>query len=224
MRKIHPTAIVSKETAIHDEAEVGPFCLVEAGVTLGKGVKLKSHVVVSGKTTIGDETVVYPFACLGQIPQDLKYNNEPSELVIGKNNVIREYVTMQLGTAGGGNITKVGDDCLFMVGTHIAHDCNVGNRVIFANYATLAGHVIVEDGAVIGGLAAIQQHVRVGSYSMVGGMSGIVRDLIPFGLATNDRAKLDGLNLVGIRRNGFSSADALEASKVLEELFLEKLC
>lgn len=200
---IHPTAIVDPQAQIGAEVEIGPFCCVGANVQLGDRVRLLSHVVVEGRTTVGPETVMYPFASIGHAPQDMKYKGEPSELHIGARNRIREYVTMNPGTAGGGLVTRVGDDGLFMAGAHVAHDCQVGHHVIMANNATLAGHVEVGDYAIFGGLSAVQQFVRIGPYAMVGGLSAVVQDVIPYGMVVGDRARLSGLNLVGLERRGF---------------------
>ncbi|NDF12954.1 MAG: acyl-ACP--UDP-N-acetylglucosamine O-acyltransferase [Proteobacteria bacterium] len=202
MTNIHPTAIIEKGAEVSG-ADIGPYCHVGPQVKLAKGVKLHSHVVVGGDTTIGENTEIFPFASIGLKPQDLKFKNEPSKLVIGKNNVIREHVTMNPGTEGGGLLTQVGDNCLFMMSTHVAHDCIVGNHVILANNATLAGHVHVGDYAVIGGLSAIHQFVRIGHHAMIGGMSGIESDIIPYGQASGERASLVGLNLIGLKRRGF---------------------
>lgn len=163
---------------------------------------LHSHVAVAGVTQVGEGTQIFPFASIGHAPQDLKYAGERVELVIGARNRIREHCTMNPGTVGGGGITRVGDDCLFMMSTHVAHDCVVGNRVILANNATLAGHVVVEDGAILGGLAAVHQFVRIGRNAMIGGLAGVVADVIPFGLVTGERGHLAGLNLVGLKRAG----------------------
>jgi UDP-N-acetylglucosamine acyltransferase len=216
---IHESAIVSKKAKLGKNVKIGPFCLVGDKVTLEDDVELKSHVVIEGKTFIGKGTVIYPFASIGHPPQDLKYMGEESEVIIGENNMIREYVTIQPGTEGDKMKTTVGNNCLFMLGVHIAHDCVVGNNVIFANYVSLAGHVEVGDFAIIGGLSAVQQRVKVGEHSMTGGVSALVKDLIPFGLATSDRAHLEGLNLVGMRRRGFENSHSIEASKVISEIF-----
>ncbi|MGE4281992.1 MAG: acyl-ACP--UDP-N-acetylglucosamine O-acyltransferase [Magnetospirillum sp.] len=204
MANIHPTAIVDPQADVAGSASIGPFCVVGPHVRLGEGVELLSHVVVEGRTTIGDNTRIFPFASIGHQPQDLKYHGEPSTLEIGKNNQIREYVTMQPGTEGGGMITKVGDNCLFMASAHVAHDCIVGNNVIMANNATLAGHVLVGEYAFLGGLSAVHQFVRIGKHAMVGGMSGVEADIIPFGMVIGNRAHLNGLNIVGLKRRGFS--------------------
>lgn len=204
MTKIHPSAVVAEGARIAADAEIGPYCCVGPEVEIGAGVVLVSHVVVDGLTRIGPGTKVFPFASLGHQPQDLKFHGERSRLVIGARNAIREYVTMNPGTEGGGMLTEVGDDCLFMVGAHVAHDCRVGNHVIMANNATLGGHVIVGDYAIIGGLAAVHQFVRIGPHAMIGGLSGVENDIIPYGSAMGERARLSGLNLVGLKRRGFS--------------------
>lgn len=200
---IHETAIIDPKAKLGEGVSVGPYSIVGPEVTLGDNVTLHSHVVVEGDTTIGEGTTIFPFASIGHVPQDLKFKGEKSQLIIGKRNMIREHVTMNPGTEGGGLLTRVGDDCLFMMGSHVAHDCQVGNRVILANNATLAGHVTVGDFAVIGGLAAIHQFVRIGHHAMIGGMSGIENDVIPFGQASGKRANLVGLNLIGLKRGNF---------------------
>ncbi|KAA0575305.1 UDP-N-acetylglucosamine acyltransferase [Azospirillum sp. TSH7] len=204
---IHPSAIVDPAAKLGEGVSIGPFCVVGPDVTLGDGVRLVSHVAVDGRTSIGAETVIYPFASIGHRPQDLKFHGEPSELVIGARNQIREHVTMNPGTEGGGMITRVGDDGLFMMGSHVAHDCIVGDHVIMANNATLGGHVTLGDYVIIGGLSAVRQFVRIGSHAMIGGMSGVENDVIPFGLVMGDRARLAGLNLVGLERRGFKKDD-----------------
>lgn len=203
---IHPTAEVHASAIIEDGAEIGegcrigPYCVVGPEVALGPGVALLSHVAVAGATRIGAGTRVFPFASLGHVPQDLKYRGEPVELVIGARNTIREHVTMNPGTAGGGGVTSVGDDNLFMMATHVAHDCRIGSHVIMANNATLGGHVEVEDFVVLGGLAAVHQYVRLGRGAMIGGLAGVVADVIPYGSVMGERAHLAGLNLVGLKR------------------------
>jgi len=204
---IHATSVVDPKAELGKNVVVGPHCVVGPDVKLGDGVQLLSHVAVAGKTTIGPETVIYPFASIGHRPQDLKYHGEPSTLEIGANNQIREHVTMNPGTEGGGMVTRVGDNGLFMVGVHVAHDCIVGNNVVMANNATLAGHVKVGDFAVIGGLAAVHQFVRIGPHAMIGGMSGVESDVIPYGMVKGDRAYLAGLNLIGLDRRGFAKPD-----------------
>ena len=219
---IHPTAIVEPGAEIGPGAVVGPFCCVGPHVVLGSRVALRSHVSVDGRTEIGAGTMVYPFASIGHQPQDLKYRGEPSRLVIGVHNVIREHVTMNPGTEGGGMVTRIGDRCLFMVGAHVAHDCRVGDRVILVNNATLAGHVSVDDYAILGGLSAVHQFVRVGRHAMVGGMSGVESDVIPYGSALGNRAHLSGLNVVGLKRRGFSYTTIHEMRKAYRLLFAEE--
>ena len=204
MSDIHATAIVDDAATLGENLFIGPYCIVGKNVTLGDGVKLISHVVVDGITTVGANTVVYPFTSLGSPPQDLKYNGEPSRLEIGSNNVIREQVSMNPGTEGGGMLTKVGNNCLFMVGSHVAHDCIIEDHVILVNNATLGGHVQISEWAIIGGLSAIHQFVRIGRHAMVGGMSGIENDIIPYGSVIGNRAHLQGLNIVGLKRRDFS--------------------
>jgi UDP-N-acetylglucosamine acyltransferase len=207
MPEIHPTAIVMPGARLADDVVIGPYCVIGDPVVLGAGVKLAAHVVIDGRTTIGEGTRLFPFASIGLEPQDLKYQGEASSLVIGRNNTIREYVTINPGTAGGGMVTRVGDDCLLMIGVHIAHDCQIGDHVIMANNATLAGHVVVEEYARLGGLCAVHQFVRIGRHAMIGGMSGVERDVIPYGQVMGDRARLYGLNIVGMQRHGFSRED-----------------
>jgi UDP-N-acetylglucosamine acyltransferase len=200
--EIHPTAVVDPGATIGAGCRIGPFCVIGAEVVLGERVVLISHVAAAGITRIGDDTQIYPFASIGHAPQDLKFSGERSELIVGARNRIREYTTMNPGTTGGGGVTRVGDDCLFMMSTHIAHDCMVGNRVIMANNATLGGHVVVEDNAVLGGLCGIHQFVRIGRGAMIGGMTGVAADVIPYGSVIGDRGWLAGLNLVGLKRAG----------------------
>jgi UDP-N-acetylglucosamine acyltransferase len=207
MPQIHPTAIVTAGARLADDVVVGPYCVVGERVALADGVKLMAHVVIDGRTTIGERTRIFPFASIGHEPQDLKYDGEASSLEIGADNTIREHVTMNPGTAGGGMVTRIGNHCLFMVGAHVAHDCQIGNYVIMANNATLAGHVAVEDHALLGGLSAVHQFVRIGRHAMIGGMSGVERDVIPYGQVMGDRARLHGLNIIGMQRRGFSRDD-----------------
>jgi len=204
---IHPTAIIDPAAKIGARVTIGPYCVIGPDVTLEDGVQLIAHVVVEGRTHIGANTVIYPFASLGLRPQDLKYKGEPSKLEIGSDNQIREYVTMNPGTEGGGMITRVGSHGLFMVGAHVAHDCRIGDHVVMANNATLAGHVTLGDYVIIGGLSAVHQFVRIGAHAMIGGMSGVENDVIPYGLVKGERAHLAGLNLVGLERRGFGRED-----------------
>lgn len=219
MGGIHPTAIVEPGAVLGEGVSIGPYCLVGGEVVLGDGVELLSHVVVTGRTTIGPGTRVFPFAVIGHRPQDMKYKGEPSRLVIGRNNTIREHVTMNPGTEGGGMVTAVGDDGLFMAGAHVAHDCKIGNNVILANNATLAGHVEVGDFAILGGLSAVHQFVRIGAHAMVGGMSGVEHDVVPYAVVMGDRARLSGANLVGMRRRGFTREEIEQLREALRLLF-----
>jgi UDP-N-acetylglucosamine acyltransferase len=202
--KIHPTAMVDPEAKLGSGVEIGPFCCVGPNVALGNGVVLHSHVVVGGHTEIGPRTAIYPFASIGLPPQDLKYKGEPSRLVIGSDTTIRESVTINPGTEGGGMITRVGDHCLLMVGAHVAHDCQVGDHVIMANNVALAGHVVIGDYAIIGGLSAVHQFVRIGPHAMIGGMTGVDQDVIPYGSVLGERGRLAGLNMIGLKRRGFT--------------------
>lgn len=219
---IHPTAIVEDGADLGDGVFIGPYCTVSAASVLGEGVRLVSHAVVAGHTRIGPNTHVYPFASLGHPPQDLKYKGEPTRLEIGANNIIREHVTMNPGTAGGGMVTSVGNNCLFMVASHVAHDCQVGNHVVMANNATLAGHVSVADYVILGGLSAVHQYARVGRHAMVGGLSGVEQDVIPYGTVLGNRARLAGLNIIGLRRRGFSRAEIADLRKAYRLMFAEE--
>lgn len=219
MTAIHPTAVVEPGARLAETVSIGPYCVVGPDVELGEGVELVSHVVVGGRTAIGAETRIFPFASIGHQPQDLKYKGEKSRLVIGRRNIIREHVTMNPGTAGGGMATRVGDGCLFMVGVHVAHDCTLGDNVIMANNATLAGHVVVGDHAVFGGLSAVHQFVRIGRHAMIGGITGVERDVIPYGSVVGDRARLVGLNIVGLQRRGFQREQIQALRTAYEMLF-----
>jgi UDP-N-acetylglucosamine acyltransferase len=204
MAGIHPTAIVEPGARIGKDVSIGAYSCIGAEVELSDGVNVFQHVVIGGRTSIGARTRIFPFASIGLQPQDLKFHGEPSQLVIGADNTIREHVTMNPGTEGGGMLTSIGDRCLFMVGSHVAHDCKVGNNVILANNATLAGHVEIGDHAILGGLSAVHQFVRIGQHAMVGGMSGVENDVIPYGSVMGDRARLAGLNVVGLKRRNFN--------------------
>lgn len=207
MSNIHPSAVIEDGAQIDASARVGPFCVVGPDVVLHAEVELKSHAIVTGRTQVGEGTVIFPFAVIGEIPQDLKFKGEASRLEIGKRNRIREHVTMNCGTEGGGGVTQVGDDGLFMAGCHIAHDAIVGNRVIVVNSAAVAGHCILEDDVIIGGLAGIHQWVRVGQGAIIGAVTMVTNDVIPYGLVQAPRGDLDGLNLVGLKRAGVKRAD-----------------
>ncbi|MEQ6247917.1 acyl-ACP--UDP-N-acetylglucosamine O-acyltransferase [Sulfitobacter sp. HNIBRBA3233] len=207
MMATHPSAVIEQGAQVDPSAEIGPFCVIGPEVTIGARVVLKSHVVVTGKTTIGEETTVFPFAVIGEIPQDLKFKGEASRLEIGARNRIREHVTMNCGTEGGGGITRIGDDGLFMAGCHIAHDAQVGNRVIVVNNAAVAGHCVIEDEVIIGGLSGIHQWVRIGRGAIIGAVTMVTNDVIPYGLVQAPRGHLDGLNLVGLKRRGVARSD-----------------
>ncbi|MDF3383628.1 MULTISPECIES: acyl-ACP--UDP-N-acetylglucosamine O-acyltransferase [Sulfitobacter] len=207
MSNIHPSAVIEEGAQIDPSARVGPFCVVGPEVVLKADVELKSHVVVTGRTEVGAGTVIFSFAVIGEIPQDLKFKGEASRLVIGERNRIREHVTMNCGTEGGGGVTRVGDDGLFMAGCHIAHDAVVGNRVIVVNNAAVAGHCVLEDDVIIGGLSGIHQFVRVGQGAIIGAVTMVTNDVIPYGLVQAPRGDLDGLNLVGLKRAGVARSD-----------------
>ena len=201
---IHPAAVVDARATIGQGVSIGPFCMVGPDVVLGDGVQLISHVAVAGRTTVGARTRVFPFASIGHQPQDLKFRGEPSTLTIGSACLIREGVTMNPGTAAGGLATSVGDRSTFLANSHVAHDCRVGSDVILSNNVMLAGHCRVGDYAILGGGAAVHQFVRIGAHAFVGGLAGIENDVIPYGMALGNRAYLAGLNLVGLKRRGFS--------------------
>jgi UDP-N-acetylglucosamine acyltransferase len=203
MSRVHPTAIVDARAEIDGDVQIGPYCVIGAGVRIGKGCRVHSHAVISGRTTLGEGNVVFPFASIGDTPQDLKYKGEPSELLIGNRNTIREYVSLNPGTTGGGMVTRVGDQNLLMMQCHIAHDCLLGDRNVVANGATLGGHVVIEDFVIVGGLVGIHQFVRIGTGAIVGAGSMVSKDVPPYCNATGDRAKLHGLNLEGLKRRGF---------------------
>lgn len=207
MTNFHATAVVDPSAEIASGVEIGPYCVIGAKVRVGQNVKLASHVVIDPNTIIGDDCVIHPFVSLGLPPQHLRYKGEPSRLEIGKNNVIREHVTMHRGTEQGGLVTSVGDNCYFMVGSHVAHDCIIENNVILTNGVALGGHVHLGEFAIIGGQCGIQQFVRVGKHAMVGGKTGVDRDIIPYGSVQGNRAHLTGLNLIGLKRRGFLRDD-----------------
>ena len=217
---IHKTSVIDNKSKIASSAKVGPYTVIGPNVEIGNDVEIHSHVNISGNTKIGDGTKIFPFASIGTDPQDLKYNGENTKLEIGKNNKIREYVTINTGTSGGGGLTKIGDNCLFMISAHIAHDCNIGNNVIIANNVPLGGHVTIEDNVVIGGNSAVQQFTRIGKLAMIGGMTGVLNDVIPFGLSIGNRNYLQGLNLIGLRRSNYDNKDILGLIEAYKEIFL----
>ena len=216
---IHPTAIIDTKAKISNDIEIGPYTVIGPNVEIGEATHIYSHVNISGNTKIGKNNKIYPFASIGNDPQDLKFQGEVTKLEIGDNNKIREYVTINPGTKGGGGITKVGNNCLFMVSSHIAHDCFVGNNVILANNVPLGGHAHIGDNAIIGGNSAVQQFTRVGKSAMIGGMCGVVRDIIPYGIAHGNRSILQGLNLIGLRRKNIPNKEIITLSNAYKEIF-----
>ena len=216
---IHKTAIIESNSKISKNVKIGPYSVIGADVEIGEGTEIQSHVSIVGNTKIGKNNKIYPFASIGNDPQDLKFKGEETKLEIGDNNKIREYVTVNPGTKGGGGLTKVGNNCLFMVSSHIAHDCYVGNNVILANNVPLGGHAFVDDEVIIGGNSAVQQFTRVGRSAMIGGMCGVVRDVIPYGIVHGNRSVLQGLNLIGLRRKNFQNKEIIVLSDAYKEIF-----
>ena len=219
---IDKTAIVDKKAKIHSSVKIGPFTVIGPDVEINENVTIHSHVNISGKTKIGKGNIFYPFGSIGNDPQDSKYKGEKTLLEIGDNNKFREYVTVNPGTIGGGGLTKIGNNCLFMISSHVAHDCNVGDNVIIANNVPLGGHVTIENNVVIGGNSAVQQFTRIGQMAMIGGMTGVLHDVIPYGLSTGNRNSLQGLNLIGLRRAKFENKDILGLSEAYKEIFATK--
>ena len=219
---IHKSSIIDSKAQIHKNVKIGPFCSIGPNVILDENVELVSNVHLEGYTKIGNGTKIFPFASIGTQPQDLKYKGEKNSLEIGKNNLIREYVTINPGTAGGGSKTYIGNDCLFMISSHIAHDCQIGNNVIIANNVPLGGHVTIEDSVVIGGNSAVQQFTRIGRLAMIGGMTGVLKDVIPFGLSIGNRNFLQGLNLIGLRRHKYENQKIKGLDKAYKEIFSSK--
>ncbi len=218
---IHKTAIIDSRAKLDQNVKVGPYCVIGPNVEIGENTIIQSHVNIFGNIKIGKGNKIYPFVSMND-PQDLKYDGESTNLIIGDNNKIREYVTINPGTVGGGGKTVIGDNCLFMISSHIAHDCQVGNNVIIANNVPLGGHAIIEDNVVIGGNSAVQQFTRIGKMAMIGGMTGVLHDVIPYGLSTGNRNSLQGLNLIGLRRAKFENKDILELSEAYKEIFATK--
>ena len=218
---IDKTAIINENAKVHSSVTIGPYTIIGPNVEIGENTEIQSHVSITGNTKIGKGNKIYPFVSIND-PQDLKYNGEETNLVIGDNNKIREYVTINPGTIGGGGKTVIGNNCLFMISSHIAHDCQVGNNVIIANNVPLGGHAIIEDNVVIGGNSAIQQFTRIGKMAMIGGMTGVLNDVIPYGLSTGNRNSLQGLNLIGLRRAKFENKDILGLSEAYKVIFATK--
>ena len=219
---IHKTSEIDKKAKISKNVKIGPFCYVGPGVELNENVELVSNVHIEGDTTVGSGTKIFPFASIGTQPQDLKYKGEKNSLIIGENNLIREYVTINPGTEGGGSKTEIGNNCLFMISSHVAHDCKIGNNVILANNVPLGGHVTIEDSVVIGGNSAVQQFTRIGRLAMIGGMTGVLKDVIPFGLSIGNRNFLQGLNLIGLRRHKYENQKIIGLDKAYKEIFSSK--
>jgi UDP-N-acetylglucosamine acyltransferase len=219
---IHKTAIIDSNAKISENVTIGPYSVIGPDVEIGEGTVVQSHVNITGKTIIGINNQIYPFASIGNDPQDLKFKGEKTLLEIGNNNKIREYVTINPGTEGGGGKTQIGNNCLFMVSSHIAHDCIVGDNVILANNVPLGGHAHVDDNAIIGGNSAVQQFTRVGKFAMIGGMCGVVRDVIPYGIAHGNRSKLQGLNLIGLRRKNIPNKEILLLSDAYKQIFKDE--
>ena len=220
MNNIHSTAIVSSKAELGNNIYIGPYCIINENVKINDNCKFLANVYMEGNTTVGVNCTFYPFSSIGTKPQDLKYKGEKSELTIGNNNTIREHVTINPGTSGGGLITSIGNNCLLMVGCHVAHDCKIENNVILVNNASLAGHVIVEDFAIIGALSGVHQFCRIGKHSMIGAMSGIDSDVIPYGTVLGNRAFLSGLNIIGLKRRGFSKDIIQDLKKAYGVLFV----
>jgi len=216
---IHKTAVIDPKANLHRSVKIGPFCVIGPNVEIDENTEVQSHVSIVGNTTIGKNNKIYPYSSIGNHPQDLKFQGEKTKLEIGNNNKIREYVTINPGTNGGGGLTKVGNNCLFMVSAHIAHDCVVGDNVVLANNVPLGGHAHIEDNVIIGGNSAVQQFTRVGRFSMIGGMCGVVRDIIPYGIAHGNRSILQGLNLIGLRRKNIPNQDIMILSEAYKEIF-----
>jgi UDP-N-acetylglucosamine acyltransferase len=221
-KEIHPSAIVNPHAEIDDGVSIGPFCIVSEGVHIKKGTKLISHIIIESNTEIGENCIVYPYTSIGLPPQDLKYKGEKTSVKIGNDNIIREYITIHRASVGGDGVTIIGNKNFLMAYVHIAHDCKIGSNIIMANAATLGGHVVVEDFAFIGGLVAIHQFTRIGAYAMVGGFSGVGQDILPYTIASGARAKLFGLNTIGLKRNNFSDSTINNLKKAYKILFKEK--
>ena len=219
---IHSSSVIDKKAKIGDNVNIGPFCYVGPNVELKQDVELISNVHIEGNTQIGKGTKIFPFASIGTIPQDLKFKGETNSVVIGENNMIREYVTINPGTEGGGGKTTIGNNCLFMISSHIAHDCKVGNNVVIANNVPLGGHVTLEDSVIIGGNSAVQQFTRIGRLAMIGGMTGVLKDVIPFGLSFGNRNYLQGINLIGLRRKKYENKKILELDTAYKKIFSSK--
>ncbi len=216
---IHKTAIIDHGAKISENVKIGAYSVIGPYVEIGENTVIQSHVNITGNTKIGSNNIIYPFASIGNDPQDLKFKGEKTKLNIGNNNKIREYVTINPGTDGGGGLTKIGSNCLFMVSSHIAHDCVVGDNVILANNVPLGGHAHIDDNVIIGGNSAVQQFTRVGKFAMIGGMCGVVRDVIPYGIAHGNRSILQGINIIGLRRKNIPNKEIISLSEAYKQIF-----
>ena len=216
---IHKTAIVDPKAKISTNVNIGPYSIIGPNVEIGEDTYINSHVSIAGYTKIGKKNKIYPFASIGNNPQDLKYKGERSALEIGNGNTIREYVSINPGTDGGGGLTKIGNNCLFMVSSHVAHDCVIGDNVVAVNNVAIGGHVQIDDNAIIGGNSAIHQYIRIGKFAMIGGICAVIRDVIPYGLVHGNRSVLQGINLIGLRRNNIPNQEIALLSKAYKEIF-----
>jgi UDP-N-acetylglucosamine acyltransferase len=216
---IHKTAIVDPKAKISTNVNIGPYSIIGPNVEIGEDTYINSHVSIAGYTKIGKKNKIYPFASIGNNPQDLKYKGERSALEIGNGNTIREYVSINPGTDGGGGLTKIGNNCLFMVSSHVAHDCVIGDNVVAVNNVAIGGHVQIDDNAIVGGNSAVHQFIRIGKFAMIGGMCAVIRDIIPYGLVHGNRSVLQGINLIGLRRNNISNQDIALLNKAYKEIF-----
>ena len=216
---IHKTAIIDTKAKIHKNVEIGPYTVIGSNVEIKEGTKIQSHVSITGQTTIGKNNKIFPFASIGNEPQDLKYKGEKTKLLIGDGNTIREYTTINTGTVGGGGVTKIGNSSLLMIGVHIAHDCVIGDNVVIANSAAIAGHAEIGNDVIIGGNCGVQQFTRIGKMAMIGGMTGVSRDVIPYGVSLGNRNYLDGINIIGLRRRKVSNKDILSLTNAYKEIF-----
>jgi UDP-N-acetylglucosamine acyltransferase len=216
---IHKTAIVDPKAKISTNVNIGPYSIIGPNVEIGEDTYINSHVSIAGYTKIGKKNKIYPFASIGNNPQDLKYKGERSALEIGNGNTIREYVSINPGTDGGGGLTKIGNNCLFMVSSHVAHDCVIGDNVVAVNNVAIGGHVQIDDNAIVGGNSAVHQFIRIGKFAMIGGMCAVIRDVIPYGLVHGNRSVLQGINLIGLRRNNISNQDIALLNKAYKEIF-----
>ena len=219
---IHNSSVIDKKAKIGKNVKIGPFCFVGPKVKINDNVELISNVHIEGKTIVGEGTKIYPFSSIGTPPQDKKYKGEDNSLEIGKNNIIREYVTINPGTKGGGEKTTIGDNCLLMISSHVAHDCKIGDNVVIANNVPLGGHVTIEDSVVIGGNSAVQQFTRIGRLAMIGGMTGVLKDVIPFGLSFGNRNYLRGINLIGLKRKKYNNKEIMELDQAFKKIFSSK--